>query len=75
MATTKNFEAALRKLEDSVNQLESGQLPLDQSLKVFTEGVKQADICRQSLRDVELKVEKLLIRDDGSFQRVPINDD
>lgn len=74
MATTKSFEAALKKLEDSVEQLESGELSLDQALKVFSAGVKQADACRKSLQDVELKVAKLLQQDDGSFQQEDIND-
>ncbi|MCW8858488.1 MAG: exodeoxyribonuclease VII small subunit [Deltaproteobacteria bacterium] len=75
MATTKSFESALQKLEDSVDQLESGELSLDQSLKVFAAGIKQADICRRSLQDIELRVEQLLQQDDGSFQRKPLNDE
>ncbi len=38
MATTKSFETALKKLEESVDQLESGELSLDQALKVFRRG-------------------------------------
>ena len=74
MATTKSFESSLRKLEDSVEQLESGELSLDQALKVFSTGVKQAESCRQSLRDVELKVEKLLKQEDGSWDREVFDD-
>ena len=74
MATTKSFESSLRKLEDSVEQLESGELSLDQALKVFSSGVKQAESCRQALRDVELKVEKLLKQEDGSWEREPFDD-
>ena len=69
MAAKKGFEAALDKLEQAVNKLESGELSLDQSLKVFADGVKQAEICRKSLTDVELQVEQLLKKDDGSLQR------
>ncbi len=74
MATTKSFESSLRKLEDSVEQLESGELSLDQALKVFSTGVKQAESCRQALRDVELKVEKLLKQEDGSWDREVFDD-
>ncbi|WP_029918253.1 exodeoxyribonuclease VII small subunit [Pelobacter seleniigenes] len=74
MATTKSFESSLRKLEDSVEQLESGELSLDQALKVFSNGVKQAESCRQALRDVELKVEKLLKQEDGSWDREAFDD-
>lgn len=74
MATPKSFENALRKLEESVDKLESGELTLDQALKVFSTGVKQAESCRQALRDVELKVEELLKQDDGSLKREPFDD-
>ena len=69
MAGKKSFEAALHKLEEAVNKLESGELSLDQSLKVFTDGVKQAEICRKSLAEVELQVEQLLKGADGQFKR------
>lgn len=74
MATMKNFETALRKLEETVEQLEAGELPLEQALEVFSNGVKQADICRKSLKDAELKVEQLLRQDDGSYQRDVFDD-
>ncbi|MBN1958216.1 MAG: exodeoxyribonuclease VII small subunit [Desulfuromonadales bacterium] len=74
MATMKNFETALKKLEETVEQLESGDLPLEQALKVFSTGVKQAEICRESLKDAELKVQQLLRQDDGSFQRDTFDD-
>jgi len=73
MATKISFEASLQKLEAAVEQLESGSLPLDQALKVFSAGVKQADSCRQSLRKVELQVEHLLQQDDGTLQREPFD--
>ncbi|MDX2479710.1 MAG: exodeoxyribonuclease VII small subunit [Desulfuromusa sp.] len=73
MATKISFEASLQKLEEAVEQLESASLPLDQALKVFSDGVKQADTCRQSLRKVELQVEQLLQQDDGTLQREPFD--
>jgi len=69
MAARYGFETALKRLEAAVEQLESGELPLDQALKVFAEGVKQAGICRQSLTEVELQVEQLLKQADGSLKR------
>ncbi len=69
MAVKKSFEAALQKLEEAVTQLENGDLNLDQSLKIFSDGVKQAEVCRKSLADVELKVEQLLKQEDGRLQR------
>ncbi len=73
MAAPKGFEAALRKLEDAVVQLESGELSLDQALKIFSGGVKQAEICRQALTDVEMKVNLLLQQDDGTLKQEPFD--
>jgi len=73
MVTKINFEASLQKLEDAVEQLESGDLTLDQALKVFSAGVKQAESCRKSLHKVELQVEQLLQQDDGTLQREPFD--
>jgi exodeoxyribonuclease VII small subunit len=67
MVVKSGFEAALKKLEDAVSKLESGELSLDQSLKVFSVGVAQADLCRRSLQDVELQVEQLLKQEDGTL--------
>ncbi|MBW6509842.1 MAG: exodeoxyribonuclease VII small subunit [Desulfuromonadales bacterium] len=73
MSKKNGFEAALQRLEDAVEQLESGELSLEKALAVFSAGVKEADLCRESLRTVELKVEQLLLQADGSEARVPLN--
>jgi exodeoxyribonuclease VII small subunit len=73
MATKNSFEASLQKLEDAVEQLESGDLVLDQALKVFSDGVKQAETCRRSLSKVELQVQELLQNSDGTLQREPFS--
>lgn len=66
MATEK-FETVLKKLEDAVQKLEGGELPLEESLKVFEEGVRSAGICIRKLDEAEKKVEILLKQKDGSF--------
>jgi len=68
MAAEK-FETSLKKLEDAVNRLESGDLLLDESLKVFEEGIKHAAICSRKLNEAEKRVELLLKQRDGSFDR------
>lgn len=60
MAAKENFEASLQKLEDIVEKLESPDLSLDQSLKFFEEGIKQAGTCEKKLREAEGKLEKLI---------------
>ena len=62
-----SFEAALERLEGIVRKLESGELPLDDSLAAFEEGVKLSTYCHRRLDEVEKKVQVLLA--DGS--RVP----
>jgi exodeoxyribonuclease VII small subunit len=68
MAAEK-FELSLKKLEEAVNRLESGDLSLDDSLRVFEEGVKHASICSRKLNEAQKKVELLLKRKDGSFYK------
>jgi exodeoxyribonuclease VII small subunit len=68
MAAEK-FETSLKKLEDAVTRLESGELSLDDSLKVFEEGIKHAAICSRKLNEAETRVELLLKQRDGSFIR------
>ncbi|MEE4254725.1 MAG: exodeoxyribonuclease VII small subunit [Desulfuromusa sp.] len=75
MATKNSFEASLQKLENAVEKLESGDLTLDQALKVFSDGVKQAETCRKSLSKVELQVQQLLPNNDGILQREPFDNE
>lgn len=70
MATEK-FETALKKLEEIVRRLEGGSLSLEDSLKAFEEGVKYASFCSKKLDEAERRVEVLLKRKDGSFDRQP----
>jgi len=69
MATKTSFETSLKKLEAAVEKLETGELTLDEALKVFSTGVKQAEECRKSLQKVELQVEKLMQDEDGCLYR------
>lgn len=75
MTEQVNFEEALQQLEKAVELLESGDLPLDQALKVFTGGVEQARICRKTLADIELQVEQLLRREDGDLESAEFDHD
>jgi len=64
----KNFETALEDLEQVVEQLESGDLALEDSLAAFEKGVGLAKYCNQKLNDVEKKVELLIKDKDGKLQ-------
>jgi len=53
------YEQAMTKLEEIVSKLESGELGLDESLKLFEEGTKLAALCNKALNDAEQKIFKL----------------
>jgi len=55
-----NLEKALTDLEEIVEELESGDLPLEQAMKRFEEGIKLTRGCQSALKDAEQKVEILL---------------
>ncbi len=56
----KTFEGALSQLESIVARLENGDLPLEESLKLFEEGIKLSRFCNQKLNEARKKVEVLL---------------
>src|SRR5512132_4396687 len=64
----KRFESALEELESVVEQLESGDLSLEDSLAAFEKGVGLVKYCNQKLSEVEKKVELLIKDRDGSLQ-------
>ena len=71
----KKFEAVLARLEDIVKELETGDLPLEQSLKLFEEGIKLSRICHKRLEEAERKVE-ILIRDGtGALSMQPFKEE
>jgi exodeoxyribonuclease VII small subunit len=66
-----NFEDSLKKLESIVAQLEQGDLPLEDSLKLFEEGVGLSAACKQELDAAEGKVQILIKQRDGSQKIEP----
>jgi len=64
--TDIKFEDALQRLEQIVDQLETGDLPLEESLKVFEEGVALARRCGKYLEEAEKRIE-LLTKDEAGL--------
>jgi exodeoxyribonuclease VII small subunit len=64
VATVK-FEQAMARLEAIVGELERGDLPLDESLKIFEEGIRLSKSCLKVLEDAEKKVEVLVQEKNG----------
>jgi exodeoxyribonuclease VII small subunit len=65
------FEESLKKLETIVEQLEKGDLPLEQSLKLFEQGVDLSAACKKELDEAEGKVQMLIKQRDGSLKTAP----
>jgi exodeoxyribonuclease VII small subunit len=63
-----SFEESLKKLETIVDQLEKGDLTLEDSLKLFEEGVGLSAACKKELDDAEGKVQILIKQRDGSLR-------
>jgi exodeoxyribonuclease VII small subunit len=70
----KKFETAMARLEEIVQALEQGDLPLEQSLKLFEEGVKLSRICNKRLEEAERKVEVLFKDSDGKLKPRPFEE-
>lgn len=62
-----SFEKALEQLEGIVQEMESGDLTLDNALKKFEEGVKLSQFCSKKLEETEKKITLLMEQADGSI--------
>ena len=67
----KKFEEAMERLERIVATLESGDLPLDESLKIFEEGMGLVNFCTKKLEEVEQKVTILIKESEGKWTQQP----
>ena len=71
----EKFEEALQKLEAIVARMEEGDLPLEEALKAFEEGVRLAKFCTGKLDEAERKVEKLIRDQAGKIQTTPFSEE
>jgi len=65
------FEEALKKLENIVDELENGSVPLEVSLKKYEDGIKLARFCSEKLDEAEKKVEVLSKDTSGKIKKQP----
>jgi exodeoxyribonuclease VII small subunit len=61
----KSFEASLEALEQIVQQLENGDLPLEKSLELFEDGIRLSRQCQERLSQAERRIETLLRDNQG----------
>jgi exodeoxyribonuclease VII small subunit len=66
------FEQAFARLEEIVQLLEGGELTLDESLRLFEEGIQLSRICQGRLDEAEGRIEKLIETQDGRLQLMPM---
>ena len=63
-----DFEKAFSELESTVRRLETGDLPLEDSLALFERGIALARVCEDHLDNADLRVRQLLPATDGGYQ-------
>jgi exodeoxyribonuclease VII small subunit len=71
-ADKQSFESALKRLEEIVKELERGEMSLEDSISGFGEGMELVKFCLKKLETVEKKLQKLMAREDGSFDLEPL---
>jgi exodeoxyribonuclease VII small subunit len=71
MSDAPDFESALKRLEDIVKKLESGDLSLDSALELFEDGIKLSRFCHTKLEQAERRVEILMKNSSGTAEAVP----
>ena len=72
--STTLFEDSLEELEQLVEQMEQGDISLEESLKSFERGVKLTRTCQKALQDAEQKVQ-ILLEKNGKQTLEPFNDE
>ncbi|GIO83649.1 exodeoxyribonuclease 7 small subunit [Paenibacillus faecis] len=65
-----NFEEAMNRLEDIVSQLERGDVPLEQAIELFQNGMRLSQLCGQKLSQVERKIE-MIVDQEGEIGKKP----
>ncbi len=70
-----DFEKSLSELEEIVRKLETGSLPLEESLELFERGVELARSCKTKLDEAELRVQRLVKVKEGLFRDEPFDEE
>ncbi|WP_408006709.1 exodeoxyribonuclease VII small subunit [Pseudalkalibacillus sp. A8] len=70
----QSFEEAMMELEDIVGKLEEGDVPLEESIRLFQEGMKLSKLCHDKLQDVEKQMDELL-KENGETEPFAIQEE
>ena len=68
---SEQFEEALHKLQGIVAKLERGELPLEEAMESFTEGIQLVQLCHRKLEEAEKKIQLLIENQRGVFTTAP----
>lgn len=74
MSRKKSFEQAFQRLEEIANSLESGDVTLDESMKLYEEGMELITFCGKKLDAAETTIQKLSKSTDGGLEAQPASD-
>ena len=66
-----SFEESLKQLEAIIGKLEKGDLPLEESVRLFEEGIHLSNTCKTDIESAEGKVQILLKKKDGTIKPEP----
>ncbi len=69
------FEAGMQRLEQIVRTMERGDLPLDESLKLFREGTELVASCGKLLEEAELQIKQIMTDEQGNPMEVPFGNE
>jgi exodeoxyribonuclease VII small subunit len=67
----KTFEQSMKRLEEIVQELESGDLPLEKAIKKFEEGIQLSKFCSKKLDETEKKITILMEESEGNITEQP----
>ncbi len=70
----KKFEEAFEALEKTVEALESGEIPLDESVALFQKGMTLYNLCMKKLEDTELRMQQLIKDSEGELHLEPFQE-
>lgn len=69
-----SFEEAMKRLEEIVSHLEKGDIPLEESIRLFEEGSGLLVLCSSQLEEAEQKVSLLRRGDDDETEEIPFEE-
>ena len=69
----KTFEQAMKQLEQIVQDLESGDMPLEKAIKTFEDGILLSKFCSEKLDETEKRITILMQSPDGELSEVPFS--